>query len=426
MHAEVGRLEQLERGPLEGALGQDELQHEAGDVGYAESLQLRRRPDGRAVSARWAVVGEQAQRVGQHVEDGVEALDAALRRARRVEDDRVPGDAGDAPRQPPERAHEAHGLGQAGRLAVDDRPGALRREVAGREAGAAGRDDQAGEAVGQLDAGPRPRCRRRRRRRGGRRRRSPRPAAARRGPRPSGPRGCRATTPSETVSTLAAQAGGVARGGLGHAGRRYRSTIMPSVSASWGSRRRAARRRAATAAPAASSGAQPGGVGVVDRLGRGQRAHAVDEHAARAHERGGRVEQPRAAARPAASTSPASMRQRASGRRRSAPRPEHGASTRTRSKRAGPQRRRGGRRPTTTATGRPSPRRGGVGGDQPRPGAGCESAADDVARRPPASARRLAARRGAQVGDPLARPGPDAARPPTATPGPGRSRRPAR
>ena len=79
-----------------------------------------------------------------------------------------PDGAGDAPRQPAERVHQAHGLGQAGRLAVDGGPGALRGEVAGPEAGAAGRDDQAGEARRTASReGARPPTRRRRRRRGG-------------------------------------------------------------------------------------------------------------------------------------------------------------------------------------------------------------------------------------------------------------------
>ena len=137
------------------------------------------------------VLVEQPQRVGQHVDDGFEALDAALRRAGGVEHDGVTGDAGDAPREPPERADQAHRLGQAGRVALDDGPGALGRQVARREAGAAGRDDEAGEAVGQLAE-----------RRGDAAgavlddaviddRRSPRPGAARRGRRRSGPPGCR-------------------------------------------------------------------------------------------------------------------------------------------------------------------------------------------------------------------------------------------
>ena len=60
-------------------------------------------------------------------------------------------------------AGAAHRLGQAGRFAVDHHPGALGREVAGPEAGAAGGDHDAGEAgdqVAQRERRPR-RCRRR-------------------------------------------------------------------------------------------------------------------------------------------------------------------------------------------------------------------------------------------------------------------------
>ena len=62
----------------------------------------------------------------------------------------VPRDAGDAAREAAVGADQAHRLGQTRRLALDHRPRAFWRLVAGREAGAAGRHDQAGEAVAHL------------------------------------------------------------------------------------------------------------------------------------------------------------------------------------------------------------------------------------------------------------------------------------
>jgi hypothetical protein len=58
--------------------------------------------------------------------------------------------AGDAARQPAERIAQAHRLGQARRLTLDHRPGALRGLVARGEARAARGDDEAGEAVAHL------------------------------------------------------------------------------------------------------------------------------------------------------------------------------------------------------------------------------------------------------------------------------------
>ena len=106
---------------------------------------------------------QQLEGVGHHVEHGVEALDAARRRPGGVEHEAPPEGAGGGPGEPAERADQPHGLGQPGRLAVEDGQGALRREVARPEAGAAGGDDEPGEAVARGRAGPPPprRCRRR-------------------------------------------------------------------------------------------------------------------------------------------------------------------------------------------------------------------------------------------------------------------------
>ena len=60
--------------------------------------------------------------------------------------DGLPADPGHAPRQPAERADQAHRFGQPRCLALEDLPGALRRLVLRGEPGAARRDDEAGEA----------------------------------------------------------------------------------------------------------------------------------------------------------------------------------------------------------------------------------------------------------------------------------------
>jgi hypothetical protein len=65
-------------------------------------------------------IGEEAQGVREHVDDGCELFDATLRRAGGVADDRLPTDASDATGEPAERADQAHRLGQPGRLALDD------------------------------------------------------------------------------------------------------------------------------------------------------------------------------------------------------------------------------------------------------------------------------------------------------------------
>ena len=106
---EVGGLEQVERGLLQRALRAAPASTR-GRGGYPR----------RSVLASAASI-QQAQGVREDVEDRPELLDAALRRARRVAHDRLADDAGDAAGQPAERADEAHRLGQAGRLALDDR-----------------------------------------------------------------------------------------------------------------------------------------------------------------------------------------------------------------------------------------------------------------------------------------------------------------
>ena len=160
---EVGGLEELERRPLQRSLGQHDAQHGAG----------RYRPGGRrrsAVPAATAVaqcsVGASCSRRrawGSTSRIAPSCSTQPFGEPGVLQTIACPRIAGDAPRQPAERADQAHRLGQPGRLALDDLPGALRRLVPRGEPGAARRDDQAGEAVGQLGEG-----------RGDRRRRRPR------------------------------------------------------------------------------------------------------------------------------------------------------------------------------------------------------------------------------------------------------------
>ena len=119
-------------------------------------------------------------------------LDRARGGAGGVEDE---GGADGAGRGPGQAAlvgvGQAHGLGQAGGVAVEDGGGALGREVAGPEAGAAGGDDQPREPVGEAAEGVGHRVGRRRPPPRGRRPRSRPPSAAPPGPRPTGPPGSR-------------------------------------------------------------------------------------------------------------------------------------------------------------------------------------------------------------------------------------------
>ena len=100
--------------------------------------------------------GEEVEGVGGDRQHDLEAFAGAARRAGEVADQRLAAGAGDGARQHAEAAaavvaRPADRLDDAGRLAFDDRARAFGREVARAEAGAAGRDDQAREAVGQLD-----------------------------------------------------------------------------------------------------------------------------------------------------------------------------------------------------------------------------------------------------------------------------------
>ena len=94
---------------------------------------------------------EEAQGVREHVDDGVELFDASLGAPRRVDDDRIAAYAGDATGEPAERVAQPHRLGQAGCLALDDRPRPFGCLIAGSESRPARRHDEAGEPFAQLD-----------------------------------------------------------------------------------------------------------------------------------------------------------------------------------------------------------------------------------------------------------------------------------
>ena len=94
-------------------------------------------------------VGQQANGVRQHVDHGLELLDAPLRRTGCVADDAAAHHAGHATGEAAEWAHQPHRLGDTGRLALDDPTGALWGLVARREARATGGDHQTGEVVGE-------------------------------------------------------------------------------------------------------------------------------------------------------------------------------------------------------------------------------------------------------------------------------------
>lgn len=88
--------------------------------------------------------------MGYDVEHRLEAFDGAARTARDVKDQCASECAGDTARQASERVHEAHRLGEARGLALDNGPRCFGREVTGRKTGTAGRDEQTGVTITHL------------------------------------------------------------------------------------------------------------------------------------------------------------------------------------------------------------------------------------------------------------------------------------
>ena len=99
----------------------------------------------------WSSPCQQLQRVAEDIYHRLYGFDRAPRRARHVEDEATP----DGSRQPAgetsERAHGAHGLGQARGLALDDGACRLRGDVSRREPRAPRGHDESREASRQLD-----------------------------------------------------------------------------------------------------------------------------------------------------------------------------------------------------------------------------------------------------------------------------------
>ena len=180
--------------------------------GFGVRSRATARFDAKTVRSVRVAAGEEVERVG---DDGQDHLDGLRSRRSRSRAGCRPAPAPRAPATARDSMPKPRPPSSLTRRIASTKPGASRsmtarvpsgREVARAEAGAARRDDEAGEAVGRARATLRPRSRHRRRRRGGRRRRNP--AAVERGAR-ARHRSCRravpATTPSETVSTLRLQ-----------------------------------------------------------------------------------------------------------------------------------------------------------------------------------------------------------------------------
>ena len=94
-------------------------------------------------------LGQQAQGVGQDVEDGLQLFNAALGRTGCVAHDRLPAYAHDASREPPQRVDQPHRLGETGRLTFDYCTGSFGGLVARCETGAPGADHQSGKPTGE-------------------------------------------------------------------------------------------------------------------------------------------------------------------------------------------------------------------------------------------------------------------------------------
>ena len=374
---------------------------------FADPAAAMRRPPVRPLKAPAQSVArrgsdEQLQGMGDDVEHGVEALDRSRRRPGRVEDERLPSGAGDRRATAGRAGSPAASPRPARGLAVEDVrvPSGVRSRA---EPGAAGRDDEPGEADRhrfECAADGRPSVLARH---GARRRRSPRRSAARRGQGPSGPPGCRRPRrPTPSAPSLRDR----------HPMRSQRECVSRGAGAARTSRRCPA---SCGSSSATSPVRRPWRAGRVERL-RARDAlrrrcsstpsvsAAVSVHTLYTSTPPGATSCTAASTSSVwsvarRSTSSGCTRQRASGRRRSTPRPEHGASTSTRSKHAGAK-----------AAGVPSAghdeqqvglERLDVRDHRPRLGSARTSdATTQRARR--GKSRRLAAGRRAQVGDPLA------------------------
>ena len=101
---------------------------------------------GRVVTWRLESSASVSSACGEDRQHGLQRLEGPLRAARHGEHQRAPDDAGQRSRERGKRSRSeavgTHQLGQPGHHVVEERLDRLRRDVPGREAGAAGRDHQ--------------------------------------------------------------------------------------------------------------------------------------------------------------------------------------------------------------------------------------------------------------------------------------------
>ena len=83
----------------------------------------------------------------QDIDDGLNLFNTALRLTRRIANDGLPSDANDAPREPTQRVHETHRLGETWGFTFNDLAGAFRCLVSRRETSAARADDDPSKIV---------------------------------------------------------------------------------------------------------------------------------------------------------------------------------------------------------------------------------------------------------------------------------------
>jgi len=99
------------------------------------------------------VVDEQSHSVWHHVDYRLEALDAPLRRSRGVEHQRTTNGPGHPSGETTQGVGQAHCLGKAWRLPVNNRPSALGGTVPRTKTGSPGGDHQAMKPLGQSQQG---------------------------------------------------------------------------------------------------------------------------------------------------------------------------------------------------------------------------------------------------------------------------------
>jgi hypothetical protein len=102
--------------------------------------------------------GEQLEGMRQDIDHGFNRLNGSSWGPGNVEDEALPYGAGDSSRQPPQRIHRPHGLGQPWGIPLEHDSGRLRRHVGGRKSRPAGRHDESGKGRRELGEGCGNRC----------------------------------------------------------------------------------------------------------------------------------------------------------------------------------------------------------------------------------------------------------------------------